>query len=114
MVQLYKIFDIYMVYYFSKYIFGVLYSFSIFRGCYKKFFPQNYKNLNDFCQNISGFFHEVRIKRKRKLIMYSNTSEYTFCTTTSINGGVDIWLKIFLKNDAAIKKNSHHIKSNSP
>ena len=104
MVQLYKIFDIYMVYYSSKYIFGVLDSFSIFRGCYKKIFLQNYKILNDLCRIISGFFHEVRVKRKRKIIMYSNTSEYTFCTSTSINGGVDIWLKIFFYNDFAIKK----------
>ena len=95
MVQLYKIFDIYMVYYSSKYIIGVLDSSSIFRGCYKKIFLQNYKILNDLCRIISEFFHEVRVKRKRKLIIYSNTSEYTFCTSTSINGGVDTWLKIF-------------------
>ena len=66
MVQLYKIFDIYMVYYSPKYIFGVLNSSSIFKGCYKKIFLQNYKNLNDFCQNISGFFHESRGQAKAK------------------------------------------------
>ena len=70
--------------------------------------------FRNWCRNISGFFHEVWVKRERKLITYSKTSKHTLSPSISIIGvgRSHNYEKIFCQW-CCNKKSSHYINSNS-